>query len=169
MQVFHDVEERAVLGPPVVVDLHGVRVRQPGGRADLVLEPFQRPGVAGTLRPDHLEGAGSLQQPMLGEVDLSHPPGPDLVPEAVLIELPGLARPDVHGADEVGAVSREQGRRSPGGTRSRRPSAPSPPGVPGGTPRGAPGTGAPPSATGQAAIAAIDRQARPCGAGISRA
>ena len=58
VQVLHDVEERAVLGPAVVVDLHGVRVRQPGRRADLVLEPGQRPGVAGPLRADQLQAQG---------------------------------------------------------------------------------------------------------------
>src|SRR5262249_44729135 len=55
-QELHDVVEGAVLGVPVVVDLHRVGVAQPGGGLDLALEAAQQAGVAGPLRPDQLDG-----------------------------------------------------------------------------------------------------------------
>ena len=40
--------------------------------------------------PDELEGARALQELVLGQVDLAHGAGADLLTEAVLAEVPGL-------------------------------------------------------------------------------
>ena len=44
---------------------------------------------------------------MLGEVYFPHPPGPDLVPEVILIKLAGITRLDPHRTREMGAVARQ--------------------------------------------------------------
>jgi hypothetical protein len=105
---------------------------------------------------------------MFCEVDLAQPLGPDLLPESVLIEWAGLApltdmvltrwAPYPASTAAVGrrytvspslcAVATRRARRNASGwVRSRSASV----------------------ATGQAEIAASDRQARPCGAGMSMA
>ena len=50
---------------------------------------------------------GRFRSPMLGEVDLSHPTGPDLLAEAILVQLPGLDRSDAQRVQQVGSVGRQ--------------------------------------------------------------
>ncbi len=62
-EVFHHVEERAVSGLAVVVDFHGVRMREAGGRANFSrLEPQEGLRVGRAGGTDQLQGAqGRLQ------------------------------------------------------------------------------------------------------------
>ena len=90
LEVLHHVVERPVVGVAVVVDLDRVGVRQPGGRLHLALEPGQGDRVGPGLGLDQLQGAGALQELVLGEVDLAHPALAQLAHELVLAELAGL-------------------------------------------------------------------------------
>ena len=139
-KVFHHVIERAVLGVPVVEDLHRIRVREPGRGPDLVLELLELPRVAGSLGPDQLDGTGAFQHPVFREVDFSHPADPDLLAEAVLVQLPRLDRPDAQACSPGGLRTSPAHRRSPSEARSGPIVAARRPGGPGGRPRDAPGT-----------------------------
>ena len=109
-QVLHDVVVGPVLGPAVVVDLDGVRVRERGGEPDLALEPRQGLRVGRAVRPDQLDGAGALQELVLGQVDLAHPAGADPPPEAILAELPGLGDLPAQPGDRAGPERRADGQ-----------------------------------------------------------
>jgi hypothetical protein len=58
----------------VVEDLDGIKVCDTGGGLDLALEAAEPPGVAGPLEADEVDGAGPMQQNVLGQVDLPIPP-----------------------------------------------------------------------------------------------
>ena len=92
----------------VVVDLDRVGVRQPGGRLHLALEPGQGDRVGPGLGLDQLRGAGALQQLVLGEVDLAHPPFAQLADELVLAELAGLVQLGAQAVQEERAVDRQR-------------------------------------------------------------
>ena len=61
-QVLHDVVVGSVLGPAVVEDLDGVRMRERRGELDLALEPLQGIRFGQSFRPDQLDGAGRLRR-----------------------------------------------------------------------------------------------------------
>jgi len=96
VEQLHHVIELAGPGPPVVVDLDRVGVREPGRDADLALEPRQGPRVAGAVGGNQFEGAGALQELVLGQVDLAHPPRAEPPSQAILAELSGLPLPTIH-------------------------------------------------------------------------
>src|SRR5262249_31170177 len=71
-KVLHDIVVGAVLGAAVVVDFDGVRVGECGGEADLAFEPLLGARVCRVAGPNQLDGARSLQELVLGEVNLAH-------------------------------------------------------------------------------------------------
>ena len=71
-QVLHREVEGAVVALPVVVDLHGIRMRERCSRLYFALEAGKRGCVARLLRADQLHGTGPPQEPMLGEIHLPH-------------------------------------------------------------------------------------------------
>ncbi len=107
-QVFHDVIEDAVVGVAVVVDGDRVGVREPGGRVDFSLEAGQGRGVGASLGFDQLEGAGTLQELVLGHVDLAHPAGADLLEEPILAELLGVVQFGPQAIEDERAVQGQQ-------------------------------------------------------------
>ena len=108
LEVLHHVVERAVVGVAVVVDLDRVGVRQPGGRLHLALEPGQGDRVGPGLGLDQLQGAGALQELVLGEVDLAHAALAQLADELVLAELAGLVQLGAQAVHEERAVDRQR-------------------------------------------------------------
>ena len=79
-------------------------------RLNLALEPFQRLRVGRFARPDQLDGAGALQELVLGQVDLAHPAGAEQPPEAILPELSGLSDLPAQPGDRAGPVRRADGQ-----------------------------------------------------------
>ena len=69
LQAFHHVEKCPVIRLAVIVDLDDVRVRQPRRGPVLTLEAFQGRRVMFGPRVDELDGAGPLQQAVLGELE----------------------------------------------------------------------------------------------------
>ena len=65
--------------------------------------------VAGAVGGDQLDGAGALQQLVLGQVDHAHAAGADPALEPVLVELAGFKSLDAKGVDDVGGVDRHAG------------------------------------------------------------
>ena len=111
-QVFHDVVERPVLGVTVVVDLHRIRVRQPGRRLDFPLEAIEAPGIADPLGPDELDRARPAEEAVFRQVDLPHAARPQPLRQPVLAQLPRLAGLPPQDFDVVRAEHREQGPES---------------------------------------------------------
>ena len=105
-QVLHDVVVGAVIGAAVVVDLDDVRVGERGGHLDLALEPDLDPRVGHDLGPDQLDGAGALEEPVVGQVDLAHPAGTDPLPQVILAESPGLGGRPAQPGDRAGTQRR---------------------------------------------------------------
>ena len=106
-QIFHHIIKSAVLGAAVVEDLDRVPVRQPGRRPHLELEPGQYPGLLRQAGANQLDGAGPFQKLVLGEVNLAHPPGPQLLREVILVQPPG---PELLLAKRVDGVCAEDRR-----------------------------------------------------------
>ena len=50
---------------------------------------------------DQFQGAGTFQQLVLGEVDLAHPAGTELLAELVLAELAGLVQLGAQAVEDV--------------------------------------------------------------------
>ncbi len=73
LDVLHDDEVGARLLAPVV-DGHHVGVVEVGGGLGLAAEPLHEGGVLGVLGEEHLDGHGSVQQQVAGQVDVGHPP-----------------------------------------------------------------------------------------------
>ena len=57
---------------------------------------------------DQLQGAGALQELVLGQVDLAHPALAQLFAELVLAELPRLVQLGAQAVHEVRAVDRQR-------------------------------------------------------------
>ena len=89
-------------------------MRERGRQADLALEPGQRRRIRHAVRPDQLDGAGALQELVLGQVDLAHPAAADAPPEAILAELPGLGDLPPQSRDHVGPRSGADGQDDQG-------------------------------------------------------
>ena len=73
VDVLHDDEVRVGVFAPVV-DRDDVRVAQLGGVLRLATEAFDEAGVDRKLRKQHFERHGPIEQGVLGQVDVSHPP-----------------------------------------------------------------------------------------------
>src|SRR5262245_29706517 len=89
-KVFHGVEESAVVGVAVVVHLNGIRVSEPGGRFDFTREAVEECRIANSLRADHLHRTRTLQEPVFGQIHLTHATTAELPLEDILPELPSL-------------------------------------------------------------------------------
>ena len=71
----------------------------------------KRSRASGSFGPrvDELDGAGPLQQAVLGEVDFAHPTDPDQLAELVLIEPPGLEDLLAQSVEDVDREERQAG------------------------------------------------------------
>ena len=87
LKVLHHIIERAVAGETVIEDFDRVGVRKPGCRLHFALESRHGDGVGPRLGLDQLQGTGTLEQVVLGQVDLAHPAFAELAHELVLAEL----------------------------------------------------------------------------------
>lgn len=97
------------------IALYGVAHRGKGDRTDgleirskgnLALEPLQGPRIGCIARPDQLDGAGTLQKPVFGQVNLAHTAAADLAAEVILAELPGLGNLPAQHEDGAGPERR---------------------------------------------------------------
>ena len=68
------------------VDRADVRMVQRGGRARLVQEPIDRGSIVRDGRRQQFDGDLPLEGDVLGPVDDTHPPGPQLIADAVVRE-----------------------------------------------------------------------------------
>ena len=65
-------------------------MREGGGRQTSRSNRSRVLGSATFARPDQLDGAGTLQKLVFGQVNLAHTAAADLAAEVTLAELPGL-------------------------------------------------------------------------------
>jgi len=124
-QVLHHVVEDALVRAAVIEDFHRVPMGEPRRGADLALEAGQGLGVAGLVGADELDHAGPLEQLVLGEKHLAHPPCADPLLQPVLAELPRLEGLLAQVADRVHAEHRadrrnDQQQRDRGQVHGRR-------------------------------------------------
>jgi hypothetical protein len=75
----HDVIERAVFRRAEVIDVHGVRRAQGGGRLRLPLEAFDElaPVASEGVRTDQLDRGGARQQSVTRSPDFTHAAAPE--------------------------------------------------------------------------------------------
>ena len=67
-----ELQERQAIGLADVVDLHDVRVLEPGDRLGLRQEPGTNLGVGMGTGEDHLQGARAIEPDLAGPVDDPH-------------------------------------------------------------------------------------------------
>ena len=105
---------------PGIEDREDVRVLEPGGEADLALEPVgaERGGQLGV---QHLERDRAVVLEVLGQVDRGHAAAPELAVERVAVgqALPQSSLQFTHAGLQVRVVSSQSGRRVGGAPHMR--------------------------------------------------
>jgi hypothetical protein len=63
----------------IIKNLHGVPVFESSRGLDFALKAAEVGGVVGPRWPNQLDGTGLLEQRVLGQIDFSHPAGPQVL------------------------------------------------------------------------------------------